>query len=484
MSARIIPIVSAGTVANAGGSVNADDVTANQSLFEAHRKIYPRAVTGRYAAWRVAMVALTQLLFYGTPWLQWGGHQAVLFDLSQRKFFVFGLILWPQDLIFLTGLLVICALSLFLFTAIAGRLWCGYACPQTVYTEIFMWVERKIEGDRVARLKLDAAPWGARKLATKSAKHAAWLAIALWTGYTFVGYFTPIRALAGEVAMLSTSSWETFWILFYGFATWGNAGFMREQVCKYMCPYARFQSAMFDRNTLIVSYDSRRGEQRGSRPRKADPRKLGLGDCVDCGLCVQVCPTGIDIRKGLQYECISCAACIDVCDSVMAKMSYPKGLIRHSTQRALESGIADAQLFRHLLRPRTLIYGTLLAALTVAWLTAIYQRAPLRFDVIRDRNTLVRLIEPDLAENVYRLQVMNATQSLGRYHLTVAGLPGVNIADRANIDVPAAQSQAMVVRVRTRRDAAAPGSHPIEFTMHDGSHQIDVHEKSSFFLPR
>ncbi len=269
---------------------------------------------------------ITQLAFYGTPWLNWNGHQSVLFDLSVRKFFIFGLVLWPQDLIFLSGLLILCALSLFLFTAIAGRLWCGYACPQTVYTEIFMWFERKIEGDRVARQKLDAAPWGLRKLGLKSTKQLVWIAFALWTGFTFVGYFTPIRALAGEVLSATLGPWELFWILFYGFATYGNAGFMREQVCKYMCPYARFQSAMFDKNTLIVSYDQRRGDPRGSRSRKADPKAIGLGDCVDCGLCVQVCPTGIDIRKGLQYECISCAACIDVCDSVMVKMNYPKGL--------------------------------------------------------------------------------------------------------------------------------------------------------------
>ena len=230
------------------------------SLYEAHKKIYPRSVSGLFSRWRWGMVFLTQLVFYGLPWLEWGQRQAVLFDLGSRRFYIFNLVLYPQDFIYLTGLLVISALSLFLFTAVAGRLWCGYACPQTVYTEIFMWVERKIEGDRVARMRLDNAPLSAAKLARKGAKHAVWIAIGLWTGFTFVGYITPIRDLAQEVRTLSMGPWEWFWIFFYGFATYGNAGWMREQVCKYMCPYARFQSVMVDKDTFLVTYDKVRGE--------------------------------------------------------------------------------------------------------------------------------------------------------------------------------------------------------------------------------
>ena len=287
------------------------------SLYEAHKKIYPRNVAGRFNNWRWAMVYLTQLVFYGVPWLQWGNRQAVLFDLEAKRFYIFNLVLYPQDFIYLTGILVISALSLFLFTAVAGRLWCGYACPQTVYTEIFLWFESKIEGDRSARMRRDAGPWNFDKLSRKFSKHGVWLAIALWTGYTFVGYFTPIKELGLEFIHLQMGSWEIFWTLFYGFATYGNAGFMREQVCKHMCPYARFQSAMFDNDTLIVTYDEERGEPRGPRSKKADPKALSLGACVDCTLCVQVCPTGIDIRDGLQYECIGCGACADVCDTVM-----------------------------------------------------------------------------------------------------------------------------------------------------------------------
>ncbi|HET7402796.1 MAG TPA: cytochrome c oxidase accessory protein CcoG, partial [Usitatibacter sp.] len=302
--------------------------SVEQSLYEVRRKIYPRAVHGTFARWRWSLVFATQLVFYGAAWLPWNGRQALLFDLAARKFYIFGLVLWPQDIVYLAVLLVVSALSLFLFTAVAGRLWCGYACPQTVYTHIFLWIGRKIEGDRTARMQLDRAGFSPGKLGLKSAKHAAWLGLALWTGYTFVGYFSPIRDLGVRALTLHLGPWEWFWVLFYGLATYGNAGFMREQVCKYMCPYARFQSAMFDRDTLIIAYDRERGEPRGARSRKADPAKLGLGSCVDCNVCVQVCPTGIDIRKGLQYECIGCAACIDGCDQVMDKMGYPRGLIR------------------------------------------------------------------------------------------------------------------------------------------------------------
>ena len=329
-----------------------------QTLYEVRRKIYPRAVTGLFAGWRWFCVLATQAVFYGVPWLTWNGRQAVLFDLAARKFYIFGLVFWPQDIVYLTVLLIISAYSLFLFTTVAGRLWCGYACPQTVYTEIFMWIERKVEGDRMARMKLDKQPVGARKVGLKAAKHGLWILLALWTGFTFVGYFTPIRPQWGEVWSGALGPWQTFWILFYGFATYGNAGWMREQVCKYMCPYARFQGVMFDPDTLVITYDAERGEPRGSRNRSADHKAKGLGDCVDCGICVQVCPTGIDIRNGLQYECIGCAACIDGCNQVMDKMGYPEGphplLHREGGQAAPAAEPDDAA---RVPAPRAGVYG-------------------------------------------------------------------------------------------------------------------------------
>src|SRR5690349_21406300 len=335
--------------------------SAEQALYEIRKKIYPRAVSGKFATSRWLIVLITQLVFYGSPWLSWNGRQAVLFDLAVRKFYIFGLVFWPQDIVYLTVLLVICAYGLFLFTAVAGRLWCGYACPQTVYTEIFMWIERRFEGDRSARLRLDAAPWSWNKAWRRGGKHAVWLALALWTGFTFVAYFTPAHTLVRSVATLGLGPWETFWILFYGFATYGNAGWMREQVCKYMCPYARFQSAMFDKDTLVIAYDGARGEPRG--------KKGATGDCVDCGICVQVCPTGIDIRNGLQYECIGCAACIDGCDQVMDRMGYPRGLIRYTTENALAKGLDAQAMWRRVFRLRTLVYGAALLVIVSAGAT-------------------------------------------------------------------------------------------------------------------
>src|SRR5690606_25714885 len=454
-------------------------------LYELRRKVYPRAVTGWFARWRWVMVWATQLVFYGLPWLTWNGRQAVLFDLESRRFFIFGLVLYPQDFIYLTGLLVISAMSLFLFTTIAGRLWCGYACPQTVYTEIFLWIERKIEGDRVKRMKLDKAPMSARKLGIKAAKHAVWILFALWTGFTFVGYFTPIRELGGLVVTASLGPWQTFWILFYGFATYGNAGFMREQVCKYMCPYARFQGVMFDRDTLIITYDAKRGEPRGSRSRKADPAMLGLGSCIDCGLCVEVCPTGIDIRNGLQIECIGCAACIDACDAVMGKMNYAPGLIRYDTENGMEHGWSRRQLWRRVLRPRVLVYATILLAASIALVGHMATRNPVKLDVIRDRGALAREVEDGMIENVYRLQIMNSSEESRSYVLSVSGLETVFIDSDTEVEVGAAGNRLVPVRVRIQPGIGEPGTHTIYFGVTDRDNpDASVSEKTTFDVPR
>jgi cytochrome c oxidase accessory protein FixG len=476
MTRKVIPILAA------------DDSSSVLSLYASEDKIYARSVTGWFSHWRWAMVWATQLFYYGLPWLSINDRQAMLFDLAARRFYIFNLVLYPQDLIYLTGLLVISALSLFLFTAVAGRLWCGYTCPQTVYTEIFMWVERKIEGDRTARMLLDNAPWSWPKLARKSAKQAVWIAIGLWTGFTFVGYFTPIRELASEVASFSLGPWELFWVLFYGFATYGNAGWMREQVCKYMCPYARFQSAMFDRDTLIVTYDEARGEGRGSRPRSDTPAQYhgkGLGDCIDCTLCVQVCPTGIDIRKGLQYECISCSACIDVCDSVMDKMNYPRGLIRNSTQNGLDQKLTRAQMFRRVLRPRVLLYTAVLATLTIGMAWSLLARPLFKVDVVRDRGAIARMVGQGQIENVYRVQIMNATEHDQRYAMTVTGISGARIVSEPQVMVDAASARWVPVRVQAPPGATAAGSHPIQFVVStQGTPHGEVIEKSVFLVPR
>ena len=454
-----------------------------QSLYEIRAKIHPRAVNGWFAAWRWGLVWATQLVFYGTAWLDWNGRQAVLFDLVHRKFYIFGLVFWPQDFIYLTVLLVISALSLFLFTALAGRLWCGYACPQTVYTEIFLWVERKLEGDRNQRLKLDQGPLTGRKFALKSAKHAVWGAIALWTGFTFVGYFTPIHDLLSEVRTFSTGPWESFWIFFYGFATYGNAGWMREQVCKHMCPYARFQSAMFDQDTLIIAYDRERGEARGARSKNADPKSLGLGACVDCGICVQVCPTGIDIRNGLQYECIGCAACIDGCNQVMDRMGYARNLIGYSTSHAVEHHLTRREMFVRALRPRVLVYFAILAGIVIAATASLTLRVPLKVDVIRDRAALSREVEGGFIENVYRLQIMNTVEKERRFRVRVEGIPAVVVAGGGLIELASASTQMVAVKVRVQPDQLRPGTHKIRFVVEaEDDAQVVVNEKSVFIL--
>jgi cytochrome c oxidase accessory protein FixG len=467
------------------------------SLYESQDKIYPRSVSGFFTKWRWAMIWLTQLVFYGIPWLEWGQRQALLFDLGSRRFYIFNLVLYPQDLIYLTAILIISALSLFLFTAIAGRLWCGYTCPQTVYTEIFLWIEHKIEGDRAARIKLDATKLSAKKLYKKIAKHFVWIIFSLWTGFTFVGYFSPIRDLASSTLSLSLGPWETFWICFYGFATYGNAGFMREQVCKYMCPYARFQSAMFDDDTLIVTYDEERGEPRGSRSRKAEVNIKELGSCIDCSLCVQVCPTGIDIRKGLQYECIGCGACADVCDTVMDKMGYARGLVKYSTQNAIANKWTHKQMVQRILRPRVLIYSAILGLIIIGLIASLWLRTHFRVDVIRDRGVMARLSDDGKLENVYRLQIMNGTESVQHYKLSATGIKDLEIESEAVTDdesdykkhndtimVNPTESRWLIVDLKIPDGTFETGSHKIEFQIEAVESKEIVTEKSVFLVPR
>ncbi|MDH5632227.1 MAG: cytochrome c oxidase accessory protein CcoG [Gammaproteobacteria bacterium] len=406
----------------------------SESLYQKQKKIYPRQVSGLFAMWRTIAAVTLLGIYYGVPWLQWGDRQAVLLDLPERKFYIFGMTFWPQDFFWFAMILAIAAFTLFFFTTLAGRLWCGYACPQTVWTEAFLWIERKIEGDRSKQMKLDKSPWNLQKIRIKAAKHFVWIVFAAYTGVTFVGYFTPITGMWGKITAFELGPWETFWVFFYSFATWGNAGFMREQVCMFMCPYARFQSAMFDKDTLVISYDKARGEPRGSRKRGSDYKEKGLGDCIDCTMCVQVCPTGIDIRRGLQANCIACAACIDVCDDVMDKVGYSKGLIRYTTENALEGKPV------HILRPRVFVYASLLIAIMSGVVWGISTRIPLELDVIRDRNTLYRETMEGLIENVYTLKILNMDEVEHEYDLAVSGIEGMKMTlTRDRILIPAGE---------------------------------------------
>ncbi len=473
------------------------------SLYASERKIYPRDVSGKLQSLRLTAVVVLLGMFYGFPWLRWDGRQAVLFDLPARKFYIFGLNFWPQDFVFLAALLIIAGMALFFFTTLAGRLWCGYACPQTVWTEVFLWMERWTEGDRGRRMKLDAGPWNRDKILRKGSKHFLWLVFALWTGFTFVGFFTPITQLAAR-SPLEWGGWEQFWVLFYALATWGNAGFLREQVCKYMCPYARFQSAMFDRNTLLIAYDPMRGEPRGPRKRglgsvlergrglidqvlaydyvfrKDEPLPLfeaqQLGDCIDCTICVQVCPTGIDIRNGLQYECIACGACIDACDEVMDKMGYPHGLIRYSTQNAI-----DGKPTR-IIRPRIIIYGVLLLALCLGWAWGVSHRSPMIAEVLRDRNALYQVVADGRVENSYTLKIINKTVEPRSYRIRVVAGTGIELVGGERI-VPAAAEEVLDVPLTLSAPASAHGIQAVRFDIQATDSSASKSVDSNFFGP-
>lgn len=451
------------------------------SFYEKHKKIYIRDVKGWWNTWRWVFVWLTQIIFYGAPWLEWNGRQAVLFHLVERKFYLFGLVLWPQDVFYLALLLIISAYGLFLFTAIAGRLFCGYACPQTVYSEIFMWVENKIEGDRSARMKLDKGPLTARKFGLKAVKHAIWLLISIWTGFTLVAYFTPVDELLAALPF-DFSGWELFWTFFYAGFCYMQAGFLREQVCKYMCPYARFQGVMFDPDTLVITYDPERGEPRGARKKNADA--ASLGDCVDCGLCVAVCPTGIDIRKGIQYECIGCGACIDACDPVMDKVGKPRGLIRYTTENALEKHFTAKEVVGHILRPRVILYTSILVAIVAASVWSLATRVPLKVDVIRDRSVLAREADDGRIENVYNLKIMNTTEEPKRYALSVEGMEGIEIVGDRIVEVASADNHEVTVVVRVPPESGKAGANTIYFDVKAQNHDsIAVHEKATFLMP-
>ena len=457
-----------------------------QPVIEPARRIQPRATQGRITRWRWAMVLLTQAFFLGVPWLQVDGRQALLFHLERQRFDVFGLVLWPQDLIYLTGVLVASALLLFLATALAGRVWCGFSCPQTVYTEIFLWIEHRFEGDRSARLRLDAAPWTADKILRRGGRHLAWILFSLWTGFTFVGYFTPMRELAASVPAGTTGPWEIFWVLFYGLATLGNAGWLREKICLHMCPYARFQGSLMDPRTQVVSYDLPRGEPR--QPAKAGKDKApGAGDCIDCTMCVQVCPVGIDIRDGMQYECIGCGVCIDACDRVMERLQRPTGLIRFAARDgAVAGGLAGLRGW--LARPRVAVYAGLLALTLAAMAWGLAARAPLGFDILRDRGVMARPVEDGAVENVYRLRLRNNTGRPLDGELAVRTDDGLALgAEPARIvPLPAAGTADMALSVRLPAEAAlerAGRTLPVELivTLPTGER---VSERSTFIVPR
>ena len=428
-------------------------------LYANREKIYTRSFTGIFRNLRMLGGAALFLLYFGTVWLNWNGRQAVWWNLPERKFHIFGATYWPQDFVLLSALLIIAAFGLFFITVFAGRVWCGYTCPQSVFTWVFMWAEKVTEGDRNQRMKLDKAPMTSQKFLRKLAKHSIWVGVSLITAITFVGYFTPIRELIADLFTLQAGGWALFWVGFFTLATYGNAGYLREQVCIYMCPYARFQSVMFDQDTLIVSYDPRRGEQRGPRKRDADYKAEGLGDCIDCKMCVHVCPTGIDIRDGLQIECIGCAACIDACDSIMDKMNYPKGLISYTTEHNLSGQKTQ------LVRPRLIGYAIALLAMFCVFAWAIASRSLVELDVLKDR-VLYRENEEGRIENVYTLKIMNKSQQAETFVIEAAGLEGLKYEGKREIKALAGEVLSLPVELSIAPENLPSSANEIIFRLH------------------
>ncbi|SDB73211.1 cytochrome c oxidase accessory protein CcoG [Belnapia rosea] len=417
-----------------------DTCPAPTSLYAAHRKVYPRAVQGRVRRVKWAVLALLLGLYYTVPWLRWdrgpgAPDQAVLVDMAHARLFFFWIELWPQEVYFLTGLLILGAIGLFAATSLFGRIWCGFACPQTVWTDLFLWVERRIEGDRNARMRRDAGPPSRDRTLRRLAKHAAWLAIAAATGGAWVMYFHDAPSLVLHPGSVSLQTW--FFFVLFTTTTYVLAGFAREQVCTYMCPWPRFQAAMLDQDSLVVTYRDWRGEPRGT------PKDPGNGDCVDCSACVQVCPTGVDIREGQQLGCIGCGLCIDACDDIMRKLHRQEGLIGFETlanlaasQAAtdeLEPGPArlaagmNARRPPRLLRPRTLMYGGVLTLVSAVMLGALLMRETLSLTVLPERAPpFVRLSDGGV-RNAYLLKLADKSRDGGRYTLALDGVSGLRL---------------------------------------------------------
>ncbi|MBD3648954.1 MAG: cytochrome c oxidase accessory protein CcoG [Pseudomonadales bacterium] len=448
------------------------------NLYEKREKIYTRKMEGFWQNVRLYTGWPLLIGFFLCPWLTVNGHQAILFDLPERKFHIFWLTFWPQDFGLLAWALMIAAFLLFFFTTLLGRVWCGYTCPQTVWTAIFMWAEQLAEGERHQRINLDKQGWNLNKVVRRTLKHCMWLGFAALTGITFVGYFYGIRELVVDAATLELPLVAAFWCAFFTATTYINAGWMREQVCIYMCPYARFQSTMFDEDTLIVSYDPARGEPRGPRKRSANPAELGIGDCIDCTLCVQVCPTGIDIRDGLQYECINCAHCIDACDSIMDKMGYKRGLISYTTENKLKGKPWSWR------RPKLLGYGIAALILISAFSYTLWSRMPLELDVIRGRGQLFQEVAGGRVQNTYMVKILNMDTRDHRFDLHVEGLPAPELMPAGPYDVEAGEVGEISVNVTVNPDRLERANVPIEFAVESNDGTLRAVSDSRFIGPR
>lgn len=453
---------------------------AQEARIEFYRqkgKVHARSTKGFFNTLRWTMFLVTQAIFYGACWLTWNSNgitrQAILFDIPHEKLYFFGTVLWPQDALAFAYIMIVAAISLFFVTAIAGRLFCGFACPQTVYTMLFTWIEEKVEGDHLARMRLDQSPISGKKLLIKSTKQFLWILVATWTGITFVGYFTPIRELLSAIPSWDLGPWEGFWVIFYATFMYLQAGYAREAVCQHMCPYSRFQGVMVDANTKTVAYDTNRGE-----PRSNKRNASGSGDCIDCGICVQVCPTGIDIRNGSQYQCINCGLCIDACNEVMKKVAKPLGLIRFMSENQLVQTPKKQNRFR------LAAYGCLLIIFSGLAVLTLSNRELLLVNVIRDRGPLYRETSEGRIENVYTLKLMNLDDQAHRYIIQPQGLPGMTLLGTSEFNLAAGSIQPATVTISVPGDAGTSGANPIKLVISsEDSKHLTAKEKTVFFLP-
>lgn len=417
--------------------------------------IHTRSFKGLYRNMRLIGSGSLMMLFFVTPWVNWNGQQAILWNLEAKQFHILGATFWPQDFILLSAVLMIAAFGLFCITMLVGRVWCGYACPQSVWTWMFMWAEKITEGERHRRIRLDAAPWTFQKLARRAAKHGLWLAISLTTAVGFIGYFTPVRELVGDLLHMQLGSETAFWLFLFASLTYFNAGWLREKVCLHMCPYSRFQSVMFDEHTILVTYDAVRGGAHGSHTKNADFSRSDHGDCIDCTLCVQVCPTGIDIRNGLQLDCINCGACIDVCNDVMEQIGSERGLIDYTSERALQG---KRTLWW---RPRLIGYAVLLVVMMGSLIWGLHARPLIELYVSRDRVDYPAHIVGQ-ADNLYSIKMLNKSQQSRTYHLTLVESERFGVQGLGTITISGGKSVMVPVRIRPRQPISA-GSQPLTF---------------------
>jgi cytochrome c oxidase accessory protein FixG len=480
-------------------------------LYEARRKIFPKRAEGRFRRFKWLVMLVTLGIYYITPWIRWdrgpyAPDQAVLVDLANRRFYFFFIEIWPQEFFFVAGLLVMAGLGLFLVTSAVGRAWCGYTCPQTVWVDLYLVVERAIEGDRNQRMKLDAAPWSAAKLGKRVVKHAIWLLIGVATGGAWIFYFADAPTLLVDFVTGNAAPIAYMTVAILTATTYTFGGLMREQVCTYMCPWPRIQAAMLDENSLTVTYNDWRGEPRGRHAKKAAAEGVVLGDCVDCNACVAVCPMGIDIRDGQQLECITCALCIDACDSVMDKLDRPRGLISYATLadysanmrlatdpgtgkvdparvRNAAGGFVDAVRhfnWRIIFRPRTLLYMGIWSLIGVALLVALLSRDRLGVNVLHDRNPQYVLLSNGDIQNGFTVKILNMIPEPRTIVLSIEGLRGATMKAEG-IDHPEGTSIAVAVDPDKLREIKVHVRQPKEYV--DGSVQrfrMIAEDKSSF----